>query len=138
MASTYHVPTPKQSGYHELMRDQRLRVQTLFNDTNYTISQIALQTGYTLRQIRYALAYRLTPQKQKTGQRVVLSTPQRKRLIQWVTASKENRETAWIEIPGILGLDCGEKAIRTAFRKEGFGRRVSRKKPPLLETNRLE
>jgi len=80
-------------GKQELTRDQRLRVQILFNNVHYTVSQIALETGYTLRQIRYALAHRLTPQKQKTGRRVLLNTPQRKRLIQWVTASQENRET---------------------------------------------
>ena len=124
MEPTFQVPVPKQV-HQELTRDQRLRVQTLFNDAHFTVSQIALQTGYTLRQIRYALAHRLTPQKQKTSQRVLLNTLQRKRLIQWVTASQENWETAWVEIPGILGLDCGEKAIRTAFKKEGYVRRVS-------------
>jgi len=37
-----------------------------------------------------------------------------------VTASQENRETPWIEIPAILGLDCGERAKRTAFKREGY------------------
>jgi hypothetical protein len=41
----------------------------------------ALQTGYTPRQIRYALAHCLTPQKQRTGRRVLLNTLQRKKLI---------------------------------------------------------
>lgn len=72
------------------------------------------------------------------GRKVILNTPQRKRLIQWVTASQENRETPWTEIPSLLGLDCGEKAIRTAFRKEGYTRRVSRKKPPLSDENRMK
>lgn len=137
MDSTFYVPTPKQASKHdELTRDQRLRVQTLFNDAHFTIPQIALQTGHTERQIRYALAYQLTPQKKRCGRRVMLNTPQRKRLIQWVTASQQNRETPWIKIPGILGLDCGEYAIRTAFKKEGFVRRVSRRKPSLSEENR--
>lgn len=134
MEPTYHVPTPKQ--VHELTRDERLRVQILYNDANYTVPQIILQTGYTERQIRYALAHRLTPQKHKTGRKVYLNTPERKRLVQWATASRENRETPWIEIPRILGFDCGEKAIRTAFKKEGYVRRVSRKKCPLSEENR--
>jgi hypothetical protein len=55
-----------------------------------------------------------------------------------VTASRENRETPWPEIPQILGFDCGEYAIRSAFKKEGFGRRVERKKCPLTEAGRLE
>ena len=33
-------------------------------------------------------------------------------------------------------MDCGEWAIRTAFKKEGFVRCVSRKKPPLSKENR--
>jgi transposase len=42
----------------------------------------------------------------------------------------------WIEIPGILGLNCREWAIHAAFKKEGFAQCVSRKKPPLSEENR--
>jgi hypothetical protein len=62
MDLTFYVPTLKQAFKHdELTRDQRLRVQTLFNDAHFTISQIALQIGYIERQIRYALAHRLTP-----------------------------------------------------------------------------
>jgi hypothetical protein len=52
-----------------------------------------------------------------------------------VTASQENRETPWTAIPAILGFECGEKAIRSAFKREGFVRRVSRKKCPLSEEN---
>ena len=102
MESTYSIPTPKTKS-PELTRNQRFRIQVLFNDANYTVSQIALQTGHSERQIRYALAHRLTPQKRNSGWKVLLNTPQRKRLIQWVTASRDNRETLWIEIPGILG-----------------------------------
>jgi hypothetical protein len=135
MATTYQIPVPKQK-HPELTRDQRLRVQTLFFDANYTRDQICLQTGYTYDQVCYAISHRLTPQKHKTGRRVILNTPQRKKLIQWATASQENREIPWAAIPSILGLDCGEKAIRTAFKKEGFVRRISRKKCPLSEENR--
>ena len=73
-----NIPYPKQvlASTQDLTRDQRLRVQTLFNDANFAVSQIALQTGYTPRQIRYALANRLTPQKHKTGRKVLLNTPQ--------------------------------------------------------------
>jgi hypothetical protein len=137
MESIYRVPVPKQPKA-QLTRDERLRVQTLFFDANHTRAQICLETGYTYDQVCYAITHRLTPQKRKCGRTILLNTPQRKRLIQWVSASRENRETPWIEIPSILGLDCGEKAIRTAFKKEGYVRRVSRKKCPLTETNRLE
>ncbi|PQE09047.1 Transposable element Tc1 transposase protein [Rutstroemia sp. NJR-2017a BBW] len=122
MATTISVPTPKTPTRRELSRDDRLRIQTLYFDANWDRTKICLQTNFTYDQINYALTHRLTPQKQKTGRHVVLNTPQRKRLIEWVTASPENRETQWCAIPGILGWDCGEKAIRTAFKKEGFRR----------------
>ena len=133
---SFRVPVPKQPKEPELTRDQRLRIQTLFFDVNFTRDQICLQTGHTYRQVCYAIQHRLTPQKRRSGKRVLLSTPQRKKLIQWVTASRENRETPWIAIPGILGLDCGVSAIRTAFKKEGYRRRVSKRKCPLTEENR--
>ena len=134
MEPTYRIPVPKQPN-EDLSRDDRLRIQTLFFDAHFTRSQICLQTGFTYNQVCYALQHRLTPQKKRSGRKVILNTPQRKRLIQWVTASQENRETPWIEIPSILGLNCGEYAIRTAFKREGFVRRISRRKPPLSDEN---
>ncbi|PQE05394.1 Transposable element Tc1 transposase protein [Rutstroemia sp. NJR-2017a BBW] len=106
METTISVPTPKTPTKRELDRDDRLRIQTLFFDANWDRAKICLQTGYTYDQINYALTHRLTPQKQKRGRHLVLNTPQRKRLIEWVTTSRENRETPWCAIPDILGWDC--------------------------------
>jgi len=138
MDSSFNIPVPKQPKKPELTRDERLRIQTLYFDANFTRDQICLQTGHTYDQVCYALRHRLTPQKQKTGRRVLLNTPQRKRLIEWVTASKENRQTPWDQIPSIIGLDCGQYAIRTAFKKEGYRRRIARRKCPLTEENRMK
>lgn len=88
--------------------------------------------------MRYALSHRLKPQKKRSGRHAVLDTPHRKRLIAWATASRQNRETRWVDILDILEWDCGEKAIRTAFKKEGFVRGLPRRKPPLSESNRQD
>ena len=133
---SFRVPVLKQPKEPELTRDQRLRIQTLFFDANFTCDQICLQTGHTYRQVCYAIQHRLTPQKRKSGKRVLLSTPQKKKLIQWVTAFRENREIPWIAILEILGLDYGVSAIRTVFKKEGYRRRVSKRKCLLTEENR--
>lgn len=74
------------------------------------------------------MRHRLTPQKNKIGRRVLVNTPRRKELVEWVTANKTNRETLWREIPAILKWNCGERAIRTALQREGFTRCVQRKK----------
>jgi hypothetical protein len=61
MDSTFRVSVPKQPKKLELTRDQRLRIQTLFFDANFTRSQICLQTGHTYDQVCYAIQHRLTP-----------------------------------------------------------------------------
>ena len=137
MESSISIPTPK-TPHKPTSRDDRLRIETLYFDTNWTQPEIALQLNLTLNQIKYALAHRLTPQKTRAGRKALLNTPQRRRLIEWVTASKENRQVAWPEIPALLGWDCGIKAIRAAFKKEGYVRATARQKPPLTYTNQIQ
>ena len=137
MEPTFNIPIPKTPS-KQASRDYRLRCQTLYFDAGWTQDQIALQLNLTKNQVRYALSHRITPQKQLSGRKAFLNTPQRKRLVDWVTASKTNRRIPWPDIPTILGLDCGHKAIRTAFKKEGFVRRIARRKPPLTYENQVQ
>jgi hypothetical protein len=137
MESTLSIPTPK-TPRKQCSRDDRLRVQTLYFDAGWTQDQIILQTGLTRGQVQYALSHRVTPQKHTTGIKVKLNTPTRKRLIEWATASRANRRVPWQDIPQLLSLDCGVKAIRTAFKKEGYARYSARLKPPLTYTNQVQ
>jgi transposase len=136
--TSIYLPTPRTPSKQQLTRDDRLRISTLYYDAGFTQDDIVLQTGYTRNQVQWALSHRLTPQKYTRGRKALLNTPQRKRLIEWVTASSINRRTQWKDIPPILGLDCGEKAIRAAFKKEGFVRRHARRKPPLSEQHQKD
>ena len=129
------IPTPKTLRKHAATRDDRLRIETLYFEANWSVDDICLQLNITRNQVYYALSHRLTPQFKRSGRHPLLSTPQRKRLIQWVTASAENRRVPWVEIPSILGWECGEKAIRAAFKKEGYVRRIARRKPPLTKAH---
>ncbi|RKF84196.1 hypothetical protein GcM1_141011 [Golovinomyces cichoracearum] len=137
MEASYSVTTPK-TPLKQCKSDDRLRTQTLYYDTGYTGAEIILTTGLSRDKIRYALSHRLTPQYHARGRRVVLNAPQRKHLIQWFTSSAVNRLTKWKDIPALLEWNCGEKAIRTAFKKEGFVRRIVRRKPPLTEQHRRD
>ena len=87
MDSFISIPTPKTPTKH-CTRDQRLQCQTLYFEAGWTQDDIALQLNLTLGQVKYALSHRLTPQKQSRGRKPFLNTPQRKRLIEWVTSSK--------------------------------------------------
>jgi hypothetical protein len=141
MDTIYHVPTPKtptKDRNFDTTRDDRLQIQTLYFTAGWTIDQIVLSTNWSTDQVRYAINHRLTPQKKKSGCRPYLNTPQRKQLIQWVTSSRQTRRVPWSGIPAILGFECGEKAIRTAMKKEGYTRGIARRKPPLSEEVKKE
>jgi hypothetical protein len=132
MDTIYEVPTPK-TPTKEGARDNRLRVQTLYFHANFTPVEIALQLNLTIDQVKYAIRHRVTPQKQRSGRHPLLGPAERKRLIEWVCASKKNRRAPWNQIPAILGWDCKVYAIETAFKKEDFGRYTALRKPKLTE-----
>lgn len=92
MESTYHIPTSKQprTSPYECSRDDRLRVQILYYDAGWTVDNIILQTNLTRRQVEYALHHRPTPQKHHSGRHILLNTPKRKQLIEWICANAQN------------------------------------------------
>ena len=100
MEAIYHILIPKQPSTprHETSRDDRLRIQTLYYDAKWTINDIILQLNLTRRQIEYALEHRPTPQNHLRGRHILLNTPQRKQLIEWVTVNTQNRRVEWAKI----------------------------------------
>ena len=90
MESIYHVPTPKTPA-HQTSRDDRLRIQTLFYTAGWDIDDIVLQLNLTCCQVLYALEHQPTPQKHHCGRHLLLDTPKRKILINWVTANANNQ-----------------------------------------------
>jgi hypothetical protein len=137
MEVEYHIPTPK-TLRKTCTCDDRLRIETLYFDANFTVSDICLQLNLKPGQVYYALSHRLTPQKRGCGRHVLLNTPQRKRLVEFVTTSSANRYIPWCDLPKHLGFNCGEKAIRKAFKTEGFVRCFARRKPPLTEQHKQD
>jgi hypothetical protein len=76
-----YVPTPK-TPQCNCTRDERLCIQTLFLYTGWSKDDIALQLNVTPDQIRYALAYCITPQKQRSGRRPLLGPSECKQLVE--------------------------------------------------------
>jgi hypothetical protein len=81
MEASYSIPIPK-TPRKQSTRHDRLRIQTLYFDTSFTIDEIVLPLSVILDQVRYALSYRLTPQKHLRGRKILLNTSLRKRLIE--------------------------------------------------------
>ena len=132
--------TPKKRRTPLLTRDQRLQVQTL-RDIGWSPGKITrhlrtLNVFCTERQVQYAEKHRLTPQKQRCGSKALFDTPARQRLVDFVTSSRRTRRMPYIEVNEEMGLSVSEITIRRALEKEGFHRRVARKKPYIFEKNR--
>ena len=120
----------------DLSRDMRLQVQTL-RAIGWKYSTIAEFLKVTLNQVQYACSHRPTPQKLRCGRKSTIDAISRQFLVEFVCASKKNRQLPYNQIPWKLGWDVTEDAIRLALKKEGFSRRIARRKPPISETNRL-
>lgn len=114
--------TTKKKGKKECTRDDRLRIQSYY-DAGLTVKQIlAKLPNLIARQVYYVLQHQVTPQRKARGRRLVLSTLERKQLIEWVTTNKLTRRTQWAEIPASLGWNCGVEAISNAIDREGYRR----------------
>lgn len=128
------TPT-KQSDFH-LPRDLRLQVQTL-RDIGWKHSKIAEHLKIMIRQVQYASTHRPTPQNRQCGRKSAIDAESLQILIDFVYASQENRQLPYCQIPWKLEWDVSEDAIRWALQKEGFFRRLARRKPPISEKTRL-
>jgi hypothetical protein len=108
----------------------------LVSEHHLVCAHFLLSTHHLLSaQLDYALQHRPTPQKQQYGRHPLLSTPQRKHLIDWATFNSLSRDIPMKELPKWLGWNCGEYAVRTAFKKEGYTHGVRRRKPPISAKN---
>src|SRR5204863_3390382 len=56
-------------------------------------------------------------------------------LVDFVTASPENRQLPYHQIPTALGWNCSENIIQYGLQKAGFQRYIARHKPYISETN---
>ena len=122
----------------DLSRDQRIQIQIL-HGLGWPYTKIVKHYNHeiTFRQVQRACTSRPTPQKTQCGRKPFLDTASRKILVDFVCASAENRRLPFREIPLKLGwAHISERAIRLALQKEGFARRVTRRKPPISEANR--
>ena len=118
----------------DLTRNERLQIHTL-RDLGWTYTRIADHLSVALRQVQY-IAKQPTMPKIKTGRLLLLDTSKRRELVNYVTASAQARQLAYMDIPPKLDWSvCGE-TVRKALQKEDFNRRIARQKPLLTDANK--
>ena len=70
------------------------------------------------------------------GRRPIIDSPTRQRLVFAASQDAEHRRMPMIEVARELGIEAAKKTIRKAFQKEGYARRVARKKPLLTQAQK--
>jgi len=70
-----------------------------------------------------------TPKKQKPGRPKLLTTPIRKRLIDFATSSQANRRLPFTEVAEQAGVIASVETLRNAFSIEGYHHRIARARP---------
>lgn len=115
---------------------QRAEVHAL-RRAGKTQKEIARLTGFKPRRISYILSQPVTPPR-RSGRPVLLNTPKRKLLVDFIKASAANRR---LPVPALaLKFNTGVTgtAIRTALERENLARRIARRKFLLTDAHRAK
>lgn len=74
-----------------------------------------------------------TPSKRQKGTGVLITTPDRERLVALATESAFNRRRPLSEIAELAGITACARTLRTTFARMGYHRRIARIKPFLTQ-----
>jgi hypothetical protein len=124
------------STYRQATRDKRLQIHTLAS-MGVPAKDIAEQMTFTESRVYYLLRALVTPRKRK-GRPEMFDDTKRQRLVDFVTASSENRQMEYFRLPVEVILHACERTIRKALGMEGYHRRVQRRKPYLSVVNKAK
>lgn len=94
--------------------------------------KIANLLNLTERQVQYAKKHPVTPSKNKCGRKISISDDKAQEIVNWIISDGAHRHAKLGEIPKIapeLNLgNAGMKAVRSALGRNGYGRRVAKRK----------
>jgi hypothetical protein len=108
----------------ELTRDEKIEIRALRKHNKWDFHTLARATGKTYRQVERACKGPLTPRKQQTGRKVLIRTPVKAILKQFIEADPLHRKLPWCDLPYYIpALELyGEHAISTAMQSLGYKR----------------
>lgn len=117
---------------HRLSYRDRVRIQTLRRDCAWTLSRIGLHMGIPTSTIASVIINPATPRK-PTGRPILITTPIKNHLINFVTSSAEARCMTYAQLIHETGIVASERTIRRVLQSAGFQRCVAMRKPLLSE-----
>ncbi|RKF84262.1 hypothetical protein GcM1_129006 [Golovinomyces cichoracearum] len=115
----------------ETSEADRSKIRALAN-TGMSCRNISNLLHLTERQVQYVLTQSVTPKKNRWGRKYAMSGDKAQELVNWVLSDSSHREAKFSEIPTTTPylnlVNVGEKAIRSALKRNGYERRVAKKK----------
>jgi len=108
----------------------RCQVQALRFSAGWTYRRIAEDQNLAVSTVHDICHGPSTPRKTK-GRPILLDTPTRCRLVAMATQSAEHRRMPLREVAALCDIEACDRTLRKAFAKEGYARRVARRKPLL-------
>jgi tRNA U38,U39,U40 pseudouridine synthase TruA len=115
-------------------RDDHLKIHALAS-AGLKNKQIAEQMGYSKQRVPYLRKAPVSPRKRK-GRPPIFDEAKRQKLVNFVTASPENRQLEYFRFPPEVSVDACERIIRRALGTKDFHRYVQCQKPYLSKVNR--
>src|SRR5437588_7623788 len=114
---------------------QRCYVQALYFSARWTYRQIAADQNLSLGTVSNICNAPATPKKRK-GRPFSIDAATRRQLVFTATSSAAHRRMPVTQVAAICGVNACERTLLKAFAKEGYHRRVARKKPYLDDRKR--
>ncbi|KAJ6781189.1 hypothetical protein PWT90_05966 [Aphanocladium album] len=121
-----------------LNRDERARIRTLYHDGGFGPSRIAETTSFTIHQVKRAIrATSPTPSPRK-GRPLAMTDDQVDELVAYVMTSRRTRQMTYLDLSlQLFNNQFSPSIIKRMLYRQGFRRRVARRKPPISEKNRV-
>lgn len=119
-----------------LTHQQRCRIFTLSELSRWTAEAIAVAMQLPRTTVQSVLASGVEAPQKQVGRKPAITDEIRKRLIARATIDAAHRRMTYKEIARLEGVQAGQRALRTAFKKESYGRRVATAKPLLTEAQK--
>ena len=126
---TIHAPSVLYSSRVAITASLRSKVHAVREHAAWSFRRIVHEIGVATSTLFSICSSSITNQKPKSGQPKLLTTPIRKRLIDFATASQANRLLSLTEIAEQAGVQASIVTLRNAFSTEGYHRCIAWVRP---------
>jgi IS30 family transposase len=108
---------------------QRCQIQALRFTAGWPVRRIATALSVKKTTVARICDTPATPKKRRSTHNIAFNTPARKKLVKFVTSSATTRRMTYEEIVAAMDLPYSPSTIGRALFKEGYRRRIAKKKP---------